>query len=80
MRAGGAIALGLVAPLATALMSLIDLGPGKDSPCGKLVADASKKPVAPPPGKIYRSKSAPSPEIEKPILKQLPQELFPSPD
>lgn len=36
-RAGGAIALGILAPY-TALVPLLELGPGKDSPCGELLA------------------------------------------
>lgn len=52
-RTGAAVALGaLLTPLA-ALMPLIESGPGKDSDCGKLIADISKhqdKP-APPAGK-----------------------------
>ena len=50
LKAGGAIALGLAAP-AAALLPLINAGPGKDSPCGALLARARVKPVAPPPGK-----------------------------
>ncbi|MFP5391268.1 MAG: AsmA family protein [Gammaproteobacteria bacterium] len=53
LKAGGAIALGLAAP-AAALLPLINAGPGKDSPCGKLLAEAREKPVAPPPGKTKR--------------------------
>ncbi len=50
MKAGGAIALGLAAPLA-ALIPLVNAGPGQDSQCARLLAQASVKPVAPPPGK-----------------------------
>jgi uncharacterized protein involved in outer membrane biogenesis len=58
LRAGGAIALGILAPVATAIAPLIELTPGEDSPCGKLLADIRKKPVAPPPGKRYKGKPA----------------------
>lgn len=50
-KAGAAVVLGAVAAPAAALLALINPGPGQDSPCGKLLADARKKPVAPPPGK-----------------------------
>jgi uncharacterized protein involved in outer membrane biogenesis len=51
LKAGAATALGtLAAPLA-ALLALINPGPGEEVPCGQLLADASKKPTAPPPGK-----------------------------
>lgn len=50
MRAGGAIALGLAAPIA-ALLPLVHAGPGEDSNCARLLAMAREKPVAPPPGK-----------------------------
>ncbi|MES2319422.1 MAG: AsmA family protein [Pseudomonadota bacterium] len=48
MKAGGAIALGLAAPVA-ALIPLVNTGPGKDSRCAQLLASAAVKPVAPPP-------------------------------
>jgi uncharacterized protein involved in outer membrane biogenesis len=50
MKAGGALALGLAAPLA-ALIPLVNAGPGHDSQCARLLAAASIKPVAPPPKK-----------------------------
>ena len=50
MKAGGAIALGLAAPLA-ALIPLINAGPGLDSQCAQLLQAANVKPKAPPPGK-----------------------------
>lgn len=58
MRAGGAIALAVLAPIA-ALLPLISAGPGENSECAKLLADAHIKPVAPPPGKTYQSKVKP---------------------
>jgi uncharacterized protein involved in outer membrane biogenesis len=53
MRAGGAIALGLAAPIA-ALLPLIHAGPGENSDCARLLAIAREKPVAPPPGKTAK--------------------------
>lgn len=55
MRAGGAIVLAALAPVA-ALLPLISTGPGESSECARLLADARIKPVAPPPGKTYRRK------------------------
>jgi uncharacterized protein involved in outer membrane biogenesis len=49
MKAGGAIALATVAAPIAALLPLINTGPGQDSACGKLLAAARVKPVAPPP-------------------------------
>lgn len=73
MRAGSALALGLAAPVATALMPLVDLGPGKDSPCAKLLSTVGRKSVAPPPGKTYNGKT---PEQSQQQLKQeLKQDL-----
>lgn len=59
LRAGGALALGVLAAPA-ALIPLINTGPGKDSNCARLLAQASTKPTAPPPGKS-RAKGAASP-------------------
>jgi uncharacterized protein involved in outer membrane biogenesis len=58
MRAGGAIVLGVLAPVA-ALLPLINAGPRENSECAKLLAAARVKPVAPPAGKTYRSKVKP---------------------
>lgn len=55
LKAGGAIALGLAAPVA-ALLPLVNAGPGKDSACARLLASAKVKPVAPPPGKTSSKK------------------------
>jgi uncharacterized protein involved in outer membrane biogenesis len=49
LKAGGAAALATVAAPIAALIPLIDTGPGQDSACGKLLAAARVKPVAPPP-------------------------------
>ncbi|MHB9103031.1 MAG: AsmA family protein [Sulfuricella sp.] len=59
MRAGGAVALAVLAPVA-ALIPLIKSGPGENSECAKLLADARVKPVAPPPGKTYHRKAKPN--------------------
>lgn len=50
LKAGGALALGLAAPVA-ALLPLVNAGPGKESQCAQLLAQVSVKPVAPPPKK-----------------------------
>lgn len=55
-KAGGAIALGVLAPIATAILPLVNMGGAKDSGCNKLLEEARTKPVAPPPGKPYRGK------------------------
>ncbi|MGY8523845.1 AsmA family protein [Paracidovorax citrulli] len=55
LRAGGAVALALLAPVAT-VVPLIDVTPEEDSRCGKLLADMRKRPTAPPPGKTYRGR------------------------
>jgi uncharacterized protein involved in outer membrane biogenesis len=51
MKGGAAVALAVVAAPAAALLPLINTGPGKDSPCAALLAEARAKPQAPPPGK-----------------------------
>jgi uncharacterized protein involved in outer membrane biogenesis len=53
LRAGGALALGAIAAPA-ALIPLINTGPGKDSNCARLLAQASTAPTAPPPGKTKK--------------------------
>jgi len=58
MRAGGAIGLAVLAPVA-ALIPLINAGPGESSECAKLLADLRVKPVAPPPGKTYHGNRSP---------------------
>jgi uncharacterized protein involved in outer membrane biogenesis len=49
LKAGGALALAAVAAPIAALLPLINAGPGQDSACAKLLADARVLPVAPPP-------------------------------
>ena len=53
LKAGGAIALAAAAPIA-ALIPLVNTGPGKDSDCGRLLAESREKPKAPRPGKAKR--------------------------
>ncbi|GJI98492.1 hypothetical protein RugamoR57_52100 [Duganella caerulea] len=50
LRAGGALALAAVAPVA-AILPLINAGPGETTGCATLLAQQGGKPVAPPPGK-----------------------------
>ncbi|HJV86666.1 MAG TPA: AsmA family protein [Noviherbaspirillum sp.] len=47
LKAGSAIALGALAPVAAALIPLVNVGPGEKSECGMLLAQATAKPVAP---------------------------------
>ncbi len=58
MKAGGALALAALAPLA-ALIPLVNTGPGESSSCAKLLANARTKPEAPAPGKTYSAPSKP---------------------
>ncbi|MGV3740818.1 MAG: AsmA family protein [Burkholderiaceae bacterium] len=51
LKGGAAVALGVAAAPFAALLALINPGPGQDSPCGILLAEAKEKPKAPPPGK-----------------------------
>jgi uncharacterized protein involved in outer membrane biogenesis len=55
LKAGGAIALGVLAPVA-AVLPLINVSPDQQSDCAGLLALAKEKPVAPPPGKTLRPK------------------------
>jgi uncharacterized protein involved in outer membrane biogenesis len=54
LRAGGALALAAVAPIA-ALLPLINIGPGQASECDALLAQARIKPRAPAPGQMLRA-------------------------
>ena len=56
MKAGGAIALVILAPVA-AMLPLIKTGPGENSDCARLLAIARIKPVSPPPGTTYHIKA-----------------------
>jgi hypothetical protein len=55
LKAGAAVTLGTTAAPLAALLALINPGPGEDSPCAQLLAQAQKKPAAPPPGKTATS-------------------------
>lgn len=57
LKTGAAVALAVLAPVLTAVIPLVSIGPGKNSDCEKLLRDVHKKPVAPPPGKTYRARS-----------------------
>ena len=50
LRAGAAIALGTIAVPLAGLAALTHTGPNEDSPCGSLLAEVRKAPVAPPAG------------------------------
>jgi AsmA family protein len=49
-KAGAAVALGIAAPAAAALLPLVNLGQARNNPCRPLLAQAGRKPSAPPPG------------------------------
>jgi uncharacterized protein involved in outer membrane biogenesis len=51
LKAGGATVLAAAAAPAAALLPLINAGPGENSDCARLLAQARERPVAPPPGK-----------------------------
>jgi len=46
LRAGSAIALGILAPVASALIPLVNIGPGEHSECGTLLAQATAQALA----------------------------------
>jgi uncharacterized protein involved in outer membrane biogenesis len=54
LKGGAAAALAIVAAPVAALIPLINTGPGKDSPCAALLAQAGAKPQAPPPGQTKK--------------------------
>jgi uncharacterized protein involved in outer membrane biogenesis len=58
LRAGTAVALGTAAAPLAALLALINPGPAEDSLCAELLAQAQKKPVAPPAGQTQKNKAA----------------------
>ena len=58
LKAGGAIALGILAPIA-ALLPLVNIGPDQHTDCAGLLAEAERKPTAPPPGKSARHTAKP---------------------
>jgi AsmA family protein len=51
LKAGSAVALAVLAPVATALIPLANMGPGEQSECARLLTQAGNQPVAPPPEK-----------------------------
>jgi uncharacterized protein involved in outer membrane biogenesis len=57
LRAGGALALAVMAPVA-AILPLVNAGPGETTGCETLLARQGGKPVAPPPGQTLRQKPA----------------------
>ncbi|MEN3365339.1 MAG: AsmA family protein [Burkholderiales bacterium] len=59
LKTGAAVALGVLAPVLTALIPLVNVGPDKGSDCEKLLSGVRTKRAAPPPGIAYRAKSAP---------------------
>ena len=65
MRAGGALALAVVAPVA-AILPLINAGPGETTGCETLLAQGGGKPVAPPPGQTLREKPGKNAQNVKP--------------
>jgi len=65
MRAGGALALAVVAPVA-AILPLINAGPGETTGCETLLAQGGGKAVAPPPGQTLREKPGKNAQNVKP--------------
>lgn len=59
LRAGGALALALTAPVAMVVPLLDISGGGDESQCARLLAELKKRPTAPPPGKTYQGPDAP---------------------
>lgn len=51
VKAGSALALGVLAPAAMALLPLVNVGPGEKSECGTLLAQVTAKPVVPTAGR-----------------------------
>jgi hypothetical protein len=58
LRAGGAVALGLLAPV-TAILPLINIDGDQKAECGQLLEEVKKAPQAPPPGKSTVQQRAP---------------------
>lgn len=54
LRAGGAVLLGIVAPV-TAILPLINIDRDQQSDCANLLAEVKKQAVAPPPGKTAKT-------------------------
>jgi uncharacterized protein involved in outer membrane biogenesis len=60
LKAGAAAALGAVATPLAALLALVQPDAAKDSPCGTLLPELQRKPVAPPPGKTQGQEKDPA--------------------
>ncbi len=60
LKAGGATALAIVAPVATAVLPTINVGTDEDTECSSLLKVVNRKPVAPPPGIKYHRKAPPA--------------------
>ncbi|OXI77844.1 AsmA family protein [Burkholderia sp. AU33423] len=58
-RGGAAVGLGLLNPLAS-LLALLQPGRSRPLPCGQMLADMERRPVAPPPGVRQKTKAAPA--------------------
>jgi uncharacterized protein involved in outer membrane biogenesis len=58
LRGGGALALALLAPVATAVVPLMDISGEKGSQCATLLTSLDRKPTAPPPGKTFNDPKA----------------------
>src|SRR5450830_166257 len=55
LKAGGAVLLGVVAPIA-AILPLINISGEQRNDCANLLEEVQKKPLAPPPGKTFQTK------------------------
>ncbi|MEK7886921.1 AsmA family protein [Burkholderia contaminans] len=58
-RGGAAVGLGLLNPLAS-LLALLQPGRSRPLPCGQMLADMERRPIAPPPGARQKTKAAPA--------------------
>lgn len=56
LKAGGAILLGLAAPVA-AILPLVNISGQQQADCANLLQEVQKRPVAPPPGKTYQERN-----------------------
>ncbi len=68
LKAGGAILLGLAAPVA-AILPLINISGKQQSDCANLLLEVQKRPMAPAPGKTYQeikpARAASAPTVKK---------------
>ncbi|MCA7882135.1 AsmA family protein [Burkholderia contaminans] len=58
-RGGAAVGLGLLNPLAS-LLALLQPGRSRPLPCGQMLADMERRPIAPPPGVRQKAKASPA--------------------